>query len=448
MWTIENPSSGTTNIVTVPADGIISIIKPKGVKVEAYINSVPTGIHHLHVKTGDSVHFDIKSQAIAPTTVAIEYAGVTSTLAVAGAAVEMDKIKKASKPSKSKEKHMSEAVNLFATPNTGMGGAIGGGLGAGLLGGVLGGALLGGNGGGLFGNRNGMNGINGGYSDPMAAINAVNMNTDSAVGASERLTAARFDAEAQREIQAAIERTAAATQLATAVGNAALGVAVAKGQGETNTQVALTTGALGTQNALNAAAIGVQVQKTSGDLATQMATQTAALGVQTEKTATDNALAVALGQRDLTNQLFGAESRTSMTATHNFAATAAQIAENKYVLATAIKADGDLTRALINEINNDELNRRLVIAQNELIELRGDSRGRDRARETEVNVTQVVNQNQAQQQQQQQFQVTNDLLRSLVTHAQIAQATNQNMIIGNTGFTSTGTQTANPINVR
>lgn len=325
-------------------------------------------------------------------------------------------------------------ANFFANPGAGTGAAIGGGLGAGVLGGLLGGMLL--NNGGLVGNR----GVVGdGVVTPTllaAELNRVQDNQNASIAASERLTQTRFDAEAQREIQAAIERTAAATQLANAVQSAALGVEMAKGQGDTNTQVALTTGNLGTQNALNAAAIQTQAAKQAGDLSTQIALNTANVATAVERTGTASALAF----KD-----------SALLAQANTTLLSNQLAATQYTLATAVKSDGDLTRALIIAQNDATLNRLLVTAQNEIIELRGDREGNRRSRETEINVnqtvTQVQAQAQAQQQQQQQLLVLNNIANCLAG-LQNAVATNSNLIIGNTGAVATGAQTANPVNVR
>lgn len=74
--------------------------------------------------------------------------------------------------------------------------------------------------------------------------------------------------------------------------------------------------------------------------------------------------------------------------------------------------------------------------------------GRGDARDSEVRVTQTVNQAQAQQQQQ---QIVNDrfarLEAILGNVIQVAHATNQNVIAGNSGPVATGAQTANPTNV-
>lgn len=109
----------------------------------------------------------------------------------------------------------------------------------------------------------------------------------------------------------------------------------------------------------------------------------------------------------------------------------------------AIGNDGDKTRALIESINNANLQRMLTVAQQELF----DERGRSRSRDVEVNVSQVVNQAQAQAQQQAQFQGLHDLVRQCVGELQVARATNANLIIGSTGV-ATGQQNANPVNVR
>lgn len=302
---------------------------------------------------------------------------------------------------------------------SGLGGAGAGamgGFGAGALGGLLASSLTGN--GGLLGGRNGS--VEGLVTPTLLAneINRVQDNTQFAVAASERLTQSRFDAEAQREIQAAIERTAAATQLAFAVGNSALGVEVAKGQGEVNTQIALTSGAtqtqaallagnLNTQGALNAAATQTLVQKTSGDLATQLALGDARTQMQIADLGTANALAfkdVAIGQ--LTT---------------------------KYDLAKAISDDGEETRELIAANYNQDLNRKLTTAENAIIELRGDREGTRRARETEINVSQNVNQVQAQAQAQ-------SINTQLLTALQTLISQNQNI---HNGIVNLGTMTGN-----
>jgi len=300
---------------------------------------------------------------------------------------------------------MADTTTLI--PSMGGGdGLFGGSGGGGLIGGLILGSLLRQGNGGLFGNG----------TDTAAGLGAGAVSSlENSIAASTALSNSRFDAQAQAAINASVERTNAATLLAIATGNAALGVEVAKGQGELNTQ-----------NALNAAALGVQIQKTAGDTQFAIATQTAALGVQAEKTAAANALANAMGQRDIIS-LIAAEA----------AASARQTSDLQYALSTQITADGNQTRALITTNNDLELNRRLVTAQNEIIELRGDNRLSERTRGIEITTTNNINQMQQQQQQQAQF---GQLYNAIFALGQNIQATNSAINVG------TGTQTANPLN--
>lgn len=113
----------------------------------------------------------------------------------------------------------------------------------------------------------------------------------------------------------------------------------------------------------------------------------------------------------------------------------------------AVAMDGNSTRALIVQLNTDNLNRLLTVADLD----RRDERNHARSREVEVNVTQSVNQNQIQaqfQQQQQQIVSTLGFLCNEIAQVkQVARATNENVIVGNTGATTTGAQTASPTNV-
>lgn len=143
MWSIEQPSTGTTNKFTVPTDGVINIVRPEGVKVSAFINDVPVPEEHVHVKAGDIVHFHIIGKAYGLPSVALEYAGSTSyvpaSIITANAVIEMKE-----------DMTPTDSLNLFAGTN-GMN-SMGGGLGAGLVGGLLGNVLL---------RNNGLNGVDG-----------------------------------------------------------------------------------------------------------------------------------------------------------------------------------------------------------------------------------------------------------------------------------------------
>jgi hypothetical protein len=80
----------------------------------------------------------------------------------------------------------------------------------------------------------------------------------------------------------------------------------------------------------------------------------------------------------------------------------------------------------------------------------GDGGG-DRGDEGRINITQTVNQNQDQGQNQQQQQQQDGLLPRSgfipLGIKQHAKATNQNVVVGNTGAVQTGQQNANAVNV-
>lgn len=123
-------------------------------------------------------------------------------------------------------------------------------------------------------------------------------------------------------------------------------------------------------------------------------------------------------------------------------------AVNAGTLATAIaiRDDGDKTRELINSIDRQNLSRQLAVAENTIVELRQGREADHRAHGLEINM--VNNQNQNQLQFQAQAQGINWLTHGLAECNQIARATNQNVLVGNTGVTATGPQTANPTNVK
>lgn len=128
------------------------------------------------------------------------------------------------------------------------------------------------------------------------------------------------------------------------------------------------------------------------------------------------------------------------------AANALAIATNQFNCVTATQIDGEKTRALLTSINDQTLNRIIVNQAAELAELRNDG-ARDRDRHG-IEINMINNQNQNQMQFQQQAQVLSGLAHLLADVNQVARATNSNVIVGNTGATTTGTQTANPTNVR
>jgi hypothetical protein len=118
------------------------------------------------------------------------------------------------------------------------------------------------------------------------------------------------------------------------------------------------------------------------------------------------------------------------------------------MLAASIVAEGQATRALINEINTANLGRELSDTKAALIELRSDSVSRAHAREVEVNVTQTVNQNQAQSQAQQQFQILANLAAQVQNLANDVQIVRQSQSTVNFGTMTGSGQTASAANTR
>lgn len=124
----------------------------------------------------------------------------------------------------------------------------------------------------------------------------------------------------------------------------------------------------------------------------------------------------------------------------------AGVKDSVQALAIGVVNDGDKTRALISQINLDNLNRQLAVAQNEITELRSERAADSRSHGLEINTINTQNQNQLQFQQQAQGLAF--LQHGLSECNQLARATNQNVLVGNTGATATGPQTANPTNVK
>ena len=224
------------------------------------------------------------------------------------------------------------------------------------------------------------------------------------------------------------------------------------------------------QLALAQAQIALQNQATQGQLQVAASTSTLQNGIADARhsindnvhtNGLNNANQFAAVQRSISDSTAATNSivrQTKDVAEAGFAATqlgiaglGLQAANNTSAILTAIRDDGDRTRTQAAAINDATLNRIIVNQANEIIELKGDRNSNQRARETELTVTQNVNQNQAQaqqqQQQQQQFLLLSNIAQSLAGITQIAHATNQNVIAGNTGAVTTGAQSANPVNV-
>jgi hypothetical protein len=212
------------------------------------------------------------------------------------------------------------------------------------------------------------------------------------------------------------------------------------------TQVAISAA----QNAVNTQA-GAYALNAANELS-QFELASANGNAQTQLQAANNygntLNAIATARENINQQArenFTLVANNGMANARDFGAVQTQAAVNAGVLAAAIISDGDKTRALINQNNIETLNRQLATAQNEIIELRGDRASISRHHDTEVKVNQNVNQ---QQQQQQQQATLGAILGRLEGLTQVAHATNQNVIAGNTGAVQTGAQTSNPTNIR
>lgn len=132
--------------------------------------------------------------------------------------------------------------------------------------------------------------------------------------------------------------------------------------------------------------------------------------------------------------------------TQQIAEVGNQADRNLYQLSVAINNDGAQTRALIQSIDKQNDSRLITAQANEIVELRNErNRSEDRHG---IEITMTNNQNQVAMQFQQQAQVMGQLANALCEVGQLARATNTNLIVGNSGATTTGPQTSNPVNVR
>jgi len=285
----------------------------------------------------------------------------------------------------------------FGAGHAGMGAAAGGAIGF-----VLGALLNGGNGGLFGGNRNADVGNLVTTTELNTALSAqtANQNTNSIL---QQLAAiAVAIPENEGKVQLAI------SQSQNALSNQANQIALSTVQGFANTN----------QNIAGATATIIASEGAVKDAVNAGTAQTA-LGISNLSTIAQQ-LAAGLGL---------------------------QAANNLASIQTAIRDDGDKTRALVTAFNDATLNRIITTQANEIIELKNDKTVATNG----LNITQTVNQvqaqAQAQQQQQQQFLLLSNIAQSLAGITQIAHATNQNVIAGNSGAVTTGTQTANPTNV-
>jgi len=132
--------------------------------------------------------------------------------------------------------------------------------------------------------------------------------------------------------------------------------------------------------------------------------------------------------------------RTVLTTT---AALLTAVKDGNYATTTAIRDDGDKTRAKIDFYHDQDMQRRLTIAESALARQEFNSRIRD----VEVSVTNTATatqvQGQAQGQAQQQLQISSAILAALNNLAGDIQAVKQGQVIFNSGtMAASGTQAA------
>ena len=391
MWSLDKPTGGVTNRVTIPTDGMILVsMQPATTKVSAYINDQEAKpLDRLYGRAGDVVYFEIKGSRESDSTVNIQYGDSTSTLQVAQRPPKEDVA--ISEPSaydgtginQGNIMNPNDTVNLFANPGMGMGGALGGGLGAGLVGGLLGTALFG---------RNGLNGLNG---------------TDGYVGAPATLAG----------VESVVNNAAIMSQLADV--KAAIPLA------ESQVQLALAGAQMDLNNSI------AQSTASTGNIVRNVNDQVMAnLNMQTQmnqKGFSDTAAVVT------------AQGTTNLLATKD---AATQALQSSWLLNQAITNDGDKTRALIQSIDKTNDSRLITNLANEVTELRNE--GRLRATEGNItisntNTAQAVAQQQQAQQQAQQLAILGAQLQALYQQNQHIQ---QGVLNIGSGTVSGNSQTA------
>lgn len=429
MWS-DLRDNGTTNQVVMPSDGVIGVIIPPGSEICAYVNDSMVPLHHLHVKAGDRVHFEVKKYPESSGTLILEYNNRSFSVPipeiVAGPAYKTDsnpkevesvilsqqdntiKVTPIYKETKQGEVQMAEEyVKNVITGGGGYDGGYGGMGMAAMIPLLAASGLFGG------GRRDGFNNDNCEAAN-VAVMNAGfdginhNINT-SMVGLTNQLGTINTGLTNQMNNGFGGQRD---LDLMQKLGNIEGDIWKAEGQ----VQLAVAQAQSDINNRISD---GLQ----------------AAINGQgaIRKDVSDAIQASLISQADIKNNITAGNAITQLA-----------VAQNKYELSREISNDGEKTRALLVRQYEDTLNRQLAVAQDALLEQRQFARSRD----VEVNVAQTVTQVQAQAQQQQQQQFTNQLLNAILCQAQVAQATNQSLIIGNTGAVVGGPQNANPTNVR
>jgi hypothetical protein len=313
------------------------------------------------------------------------------------------------------ENKMADLVNPTVLTGSGYNGGGMDGMG-GMMGGLLFGALLGGNGGGLFGNRGAVAGVAG-------------------------------DVVTTAHLQSALNaQVANMNQNSTLQMLGGIAASIPENEGKVQLAIANQSGAL--SNQMNQLAI----------MGNQQANQNNIMQVQGIASVNANvagATATIIAAEGAVKDAVAASATTQLLATAGLSTLAQQLAaglslqgaNQTAAIMCGVRDDGDKTRALIVAQNEAYLNRIIIEQANALIELKNERHVTGNGITLQQTVNQAQVQSQAQQQQQQQFAILSSIASSLNGLTQIAHATNQNVIAGNTGAVTTGAQNANPVNV-
>ena len=161
MWKSLQYEGDTTDKIVAPVDGVMTIEKPYKLDVSAYVNDVEMPLHHIHLNSGDTVHFKLNKATKHPEYIVTQYNGETHKINVLPG--------KHHKSSKGDEDNMTTENIFLRDPGMGMG--MGAGAGAGLATGLLGGLL----GNALFRRGGGWGDGDGGFNTVQTAINDSNI---------------------------------------------------------------------------------------------------------------------------------------------------------------------------------------------------------------------------------------------------------------------------------
>lgn len=392
MWKIQDAADNTTNKVSIPNDGLITISYPESVRVRSYINDAETSTHQVAVRAGDTVYFKLTNYKEGETPIGIMYEDVNHVIMLPGKPTEslsksasdqlMGALNQHADQARSYYEKLATQVKQIAnnarqstlstgdinmaeimTPGMIMGGGgggdglFGGGGGGGLIGGLILGSLL----------RNGGN-LLGGDGAGGAALGATLRNPPEQNQANMDLMA---------------------------------------GIGAVDKAVAVSQAAIENSNSM-------QTNMLSGQLS-QVAQAT---------------VAQISGLKDVVNQ-------NSVALMQGQAAINQNIMENRYELSRDISSDGEKTRALITSQYELNLQRQLADANAAIIELRGREHTGIVGRGIEVTNTNNINQMQQQSQQQQQYGQLANMIWGL---GQSIRNDNSAINVGS------GTQTSTPTN--